>query len=67
MSRFSREMQTLTRQAGGSHKTVHDRLKIAKRLAGHLLSLNIQICTVQYLKAKYIECYIAVRLNSFAK
>lgn len=56
-------MQTLARQAGGSHKTVHDRLKIAERLAGHLLSLNIQIRTVQHLKTKHIECYIAGRLE----
>ncbi|UGA51791.1 MULTISPECIES: integrase domain-containing protein [Dickeya] len=63
MSRLSREMQTLARQAGGSHKTVHDRLKIAGRLASHLLSLNIQIRTVQHLKAKHIECYIAERLE----
>lgn len=55
MSRLSREMQTLARQAGGSHKTVHDRQKIAERLASHLLSLNIQIRTVQHLKAKHIE------------
>ncbi|TAJ02477.1 hypothetical protein EG334_19305 [Pectobacterium versatile] len=46
MSRLSREMQTLARQAGGSHKTVHDRLKIAERLASHLLALNIQIRTL---------------------
>ncbi|MFC3394479.1 integrase domain-containing protein [Brenneria rubrifaciens] len=63
MSRLSREMQTLERQAGGSHKTVHDRLKIAERLVSHLLSLNIQIRTVQHLKAKHIECYIAGRLE----
>ncbi|AXW87009.1 DNA-binding protein [Lonsdalea britannica] len=63
MSRLSLEMQTLARQAGGSHKTVHDRLKIAERLASHLLSLNIQIRTVQHLKAKHIECYIAERLE----
>jgi len=63
MSRLNREMQTLARQAGGSHKSVHDRLKIAERLAGHLLSLNIQIRTVQHLKAKHIECYIAGRLE----
>ncbi|MCG8159066.1 integrase domain-containing protein [Brenneria goodwinii] len=63
MSRLSREMQTLARQAGGSHKTVHDRLKIAERLASHLLALNIQIRTVQHLKAKHIECYIAERLE----
>ncbi|MFP1774152.1 integrase domain-containing protein [Lonsdalea quercina] len=63
MSRLSWEMQTLARQAGGSHKTVHDRLKIAERLASHLLSLNIQIRAVQYLKAKHIECYIAERLE----
>ncbi|MFP1796148.1 integrase domain-containing protein [Lonsdalea quercina] len=63
MSRLSWEMQTLARQAGGSHKTVHDRLKIAERLASHLLSLNIQVRTVQHLKAKHIECYIAGRLE----
>jgi hypothetical protein len=63
MSRLGREMQTLARQAGGSHKTVHDRLKIAERLASHLLSLNIQIRTIQHLKAKHIECYIAERLE----
>ncbi|MDX5630245.1 MULTISPECIES: integrase domain-containing protein [unclassified Brenneria] len=63
MSRLNREIQTLARQAGGSHKTVHDRLKIAERLASHLLSLNIQIRTVQHLKAKHIECYIAERLE----
>ncbi|WP_048636101.1 integrase domain-containing protein [Brenneria goodwinii] len=63
MSRLSREMQTLARQAGGSHKTVHDRLKIAEWLASNLLSLNIQIRTVQHLKAKHIECYIAERLE----
>lgn len=59
MSRLSREMQTLARQA----ETVHDRLKIAERLSSHLLSLNIQIRTVQHLKAKHIECYIAERLE----
>lgn len=63
MSRLSRAMQTLARQAGGSHKTVHDRLKIAERLAGHLRSLNIQVRSAQHLKAKHIECYIAERLE----
>ncbi|CPR16678.1 Phage DNA binding protein [Brenneria goodwinii] len=62
MARLSREMQTLARQAGGSYKTVHDRLKIAERLASHLLSLNIQICSVQHLKAKHIESYIVTLL-----
>ncbi|MGL4682489.1 MAG: integrase domain-containing protein [Hafnia alvei] len=62
-TRLSREVQTLARQACGSHKTEHDRLKIAERLASHLLSLNIQIRTVQHLKAKHIECYIAERLE----
>ncbi|MFP1792702.1 integrase domain-containing protein [Lonsdalea quercina] len=63
MSHLGREMQMLARQAGGSHKTVHDRQKIAERLASHLLSLNIQIRTIQHLKAKHIECYIAERLE----
>lgn len=63
MSRLSREMQALARQAGGSYKTVHDRLKIAEQFASYLLSLNIQIRTVQHLKAKHIECYVAERLE----
>lgn len=61
MSRTGREMKQLAKQAGGSHKTVHDRIRIADRFSNHLLALNIQIRSVQYLKARHIESYIAAR------
>ncbi|MEM6160668.1 integrase domain-containing protein [Erwinia sp. P6884] len=61
MSRTGREMKQLSKQAGGSHKTVHDRIRIADRFCNHLLALNIQIRSVQYLKTRHIESYIAAR------
>ncbi|MFJ5484327.1 integrase domain-containing protein [Pectobacterium actinidiae] len=63
MSQLTREMQKLARRAAGSYKTVHDRLKMAERIGRHLLSLNIQVRSVQHLKAKHIESYIADRLT----
>ncbi|RJT43875.1 integrase domain-containing protein [Rahnella woolbedingensis] len=62
MSQLSREMQKLARQAAGSYKTIHDRLKMAERISRHLLSLNIQVRSVQHLKGKHIESYITDRL-----
>ncbi|MBJ7223897.1 hypothetical protein JG725_18885 [Brenneria sp. L3-3C-1] len=56
-------MQKRARQAGGSHKTVHEWLRITERVAKHLLTPNIQICSAQYLKIRHIECYITVRLE----
>ncbi|WP_276310294.1 phage integrase N-terminal domain-containing protein [Brenneria alni] len=42
MSKLSREMTTLAKQAGGSYKTVHDRIRIMDRLCRHLLGLRSQ-------------------------
>ncbi|MFP1773965.1 integrase domain-containing protein [Lonsdalea quercina] len=63
MSKLSREMTTLAKQAGGSYKTVHDRIRIMDKLCRHLLALNIQVRDVKYLKARHIESYIAERLS----
>ena len=63
MSKLSREMTTLAKQAGGSYKTVHDRIRIMDRLCRHLLALNIQVRDVKYLKARHIESYVAGRLS----
>ncbi|AYH11940.1 DNA-binding protein [Pectobacterium parmentieri] len=62
MSKLSREMTTLAKQAGGSYKTVYDRIRIMDRLCRHLLALNIQVRDVKYLKARHIESYVAERL-----
>ncbi|ETS32587.1 DNA-binding protein [Photorhabdus temperata] len=63
MSRLVREMQTFARQAGGSHKTCHDRIRIAGRLGEFLLRLNIQVKNLNHLKTKHIESYIHARLS----
>jgi hypothetical protein len=61
MSQIEREMKGLAKQAGGSHKTVHDRIRIAERFSRHLLTLNIQVRDIRHLKARHIECYINAR------
>ena len=43
MSKLSKSLSTLARQAGGSFKTVADRMKIADRMAERMLNLNIQM------------------------
>ncbi|AUG99127.1 DNA-binding protein [Prodigiosinella confusarubida] len=63
MSKLSREMTTLAKQAGGSYKTVHDRIRIMDRLCRHLLALNIQVRDIKYLKTRHIESYVAERLS----
>ncbi len=63
MSALGREMQKLARQGGGSHKTIHDRLRITERLGKHLLALNIQVRAVKHLKSGHIEAYMADRLS----
>lgn len=56
-------MKRLAQQAGGSHKTVHDRIKLAQRFCGRLvLAQNVQIRRVAQLKARHIEGYIRDRL-----
>ncbi|MDZ3934783.1 integrase domain-containing protein [Escherichia marmotae] len=54
--------ESRARQAGGSHKTVHDRIATAGRFCERLMELNIQIRYVHHLKAKHIEAYIQMRL-----
>ncbi|CPR14532.1 integrase domain-containing protein [Brenneria goodwinii] len=58
MSFLEQEMKTLARQAGGSHKTVHDRMALAQRFCIRLLGQNVQIRRVEQLKARHIENYI---------
>ena len=62
MSKLSKQLVTLARQAGGSFKTVSDRSKIADRLAIRMAKLNIQIRDVKHLKTQHIERYIHSRL-----
>ncbi|WMY75946.1 integrase domain-containing protein [Buttiauxella selenatireducens] len=63
MSRLEQEMRTLAQQAGGSHKTVHDRMALAQRFCARLIhEQNVQIRRVDQLKARHIEGYIQNRL-----
>ncbi|MFE8147643.1 integrase domain-containing protein [Brenneria goodwinii] len=62
MSFLEQEMKTLARQAGGSHKTVHDRMALAQRFCERLLAQNVQIRRVEQLKARHIESYVRERL-----
>jgi hypothetical protein len=51
-------LKTLARQAGGSFKTVADRMKIADRFAERLQSLNIQIRDIKNIKTGHVELYV---------
>lgn len=62
MGRLGGEMKALAKKAGGSFKTVDDRIHIVQRFSRHLRSLNIQIQRVEQLKVRHIECYIQARL-----
>ncbi|EFB7642814.1 DNA-binding protein [Escherichia coli] len=62
MGMLEKEMKNLARQAGGSHKTVHDRIAMAGRFCERLMEQNIQIRYVHHLKARHIEAYIQSRL-----
>ncbi|MBJ8364449.1 integrase domain-containing protein [Citrobacter cronae] len=63
MGILEKEMKRLAQQAGGSHKTVHDRIKLAQRFCERLvLAQNVQIRRVEQLKARYIEGYVRERL-----
>ncbi len=56
-------MKRLAQQAGGSHKTVHDRIKLAQRFCERLIPVqNVQIRRVEQLKARHIEGYVRERL-----
>lgn len=48
MSKLSSEMKALAKKAGGSFKTVNDRIHITKRFSEHLRALNIQIQRVEH-------------------
>ncbi|ROU10096.1 DNA-binding protein [Kluyvera ascorbata] len=63
MGILEQEMKRLAQQAGGSHKTVHDRIRLAQRFCERLVvAQNIQIRRVEQLKARHIEGYIRERL-----
>ncbi|MGU6510849.1 integrase domain-containing protein [Salmonella enterica subsp. enterica serovar Cerro] len=63
MGILEQEMKRLAQQAGGSHKTVHDRVKLAQRFCERLvLAQNVQIRRVEQLKARHIEGYVRERL-----
>lgn len=62
MGKLVQQMKDLAVQAGGSHKTVHDRVAIIQRFDQHLQALNIQSKEVKQLKARHIERYIQHRL-----
>ena len=59
MGMLEREMKNLARQAGGAHKTVHDRIATAGRFCERLMELNIQIRYVRHLKARHIQMRLA--------
>lgn len=62
MGKLGGEMKALAKKAGGSFKTVDDRIHIVQRFSRHLRSLNIQIQRVEQIKVRHIECYIQARL-----
>ncbi len=62
MGKLGGEMKALAKKAGGSFKTVDDRIHIVQRFSRHLRSLNIQIQRVEQIKVLHIECYIQARL-----
>lgn len=62
MGKLGGEMKALAKKAGGSFKTVDDRIHIVQRFSRHLRSLNIQIQRVEQVKVRHIECYIQARL-----
>lgn len=62
MGILEQEMKRLAQQAGGSHKTVHDRIKLTQRFCERLvLAQNVQIRRVEQLKARHVEEYVRRR------
>lgn len=55
-------MFQLAKQAKGSFKTVHDRIRITQSFCDYLQKMNIQIKHIDHLKSKHIEGYITNRL-----
>lgn len=62
MGKLGGEMKALAKKAGGSFKTVDNRIHIVQRFSCHLRSLNIQIQRVAQVKVRHIESYIHDRL-----
>ncbi len=62
MGKLGGEMKALAKKAGGSFKTVDNRIHIVQRFSRHLRSLNIQIQRVAQVKVRHIESYIHDRL-----
>ncbi|EQC4398257.1 integrase domain-containing protein [Escherichia albertii] len=62
MGKLGGEMKSLAKKAGGSFKTVDNRIHIVQRFSRHLRSLNIQIQRVAQIKVRHIESYIHDRL-----
>lgn len=67
MKRLEKSVQKLARLAGGSHKTVHDRIAIVGRVFRCLKQLNIQIKDIEHLKAKHARLYVEHRLAQCIK
>lgn len=63
MGKLGGEMKALAKKAGGSFKTVDDRIHIVQRFSRHLRELNIQIQRVEQIRVRHIECYIQARLG----
>jgi Integrase/Phage integrase, N-terminal len=63
MAKLNKNLKTLARQAGGSFKTVSDRMKIADRFAERLLKLNVQVRDIKNIKTGHIELYMKSRLS----
>lgn len=62
MGILAQEMKKLAQQAGGSHKTVHDRMALVPRFCERLMGQNVQIRRVEQLKSRHIEEYVRTRL-----
>ncbi|HBM2002009.1 TPA: integrase domain-containing protein [Escherichia coli] len=62
MGKLGGKMKALAKKAGGSFKTIDNRIHIVQRFSRHLRSLNIQIQRVAQVKVRHIESYIHDRL-----
>lgn len=58
---FRQEAVRLAHQAGGSHKTRDARQGALSRLADHLQAKNIQIKSIDHLKARHVQGFVESR------
>ncbi len=63
MAKLNKNLKTLARQAGGSFKTVADRMKIADRFAARLQSLIFRLGTLKILKQGMLNYMFAAVLR----